>query len=114
MLSSKLIKEIHGLEIEWQVPGMSKTWSAVILSSKENGVSIKPYFKDVEEREEFITEYCAISKKSRKVFIKELNDPTFCFAHISAAGKVEIIRRVIKDCNINSIESGSNPICPFA
>jgi hypothetical protein len=55
MISNKLVKEVHGLELQWKVGCLSRTYSAVVLADKKEGISVKPYWKDKKERQEFIS-----------------------------------------------------------
>ena len=114
MISDKLVKEIHGLEIQWQVPNLVRTYSAVVLASKKDGISIKSYWKDEEERQDFISEWAKLTGKTKKEVIEMIEAPTFCFAHMSPGQKVEVSRMNIKNGYFTSSTNAGQPVCPFA
>jgi hypothetical protein len=115
MISNKLVKEVHGLELQWKVGCLSRTYSAVVLADKKEGISVKPYWKDKKERQEFISEWQVLTGKTKKETVEMIEAPTFCFAHIKLEQKVANVRNSIKNGGFEKgFKSSSNPICPFA
>jgi len=116
MLSKEFIKEIHGTEIKWALTGLSHHYNTVVLASEEDGVSIKPYFKDAKERQEFISEWEKLTGSTRKEVVEMVEAPTFCFAHYSINAYEEEIRIDIANKGPVDVDILLNvsPICPFA
>ena len=119
MLTEEFIKKIHGTEIKWALNGLSHHYNAVVLASEEDGISIKPYFKDAKEKEAFILDWVANSDdmKDPKIVEEKIDAPTFCFAHYS---RNFCFDNEVKDDIKNkgpvfiSIVNNGSPVCPFA
>ena len=115
MISNKLVKEVHGLELQWKVECLSRSYSAVVLADKKEGISVKPYWKDKKERQEFISEWEKFTGSTRKEVVEMVEAPTFCFAHINLIQKVAKVRNMIKNGGFEkNFKSTSQPVCPFA
>jgi hypothetical protein len=116
MISNKLVKEVHGLELQWKVGCLSRTYSAVVLADKKEGISVKPYWKDKKERQEFISEWEKLTGSTRKEVVEMVEAPTFCFAHYSINAYEEEIRIDIANKGPVDVDILLNvsPICPFA
>lgn len=121
MLTKEQCKEIHGTEMMFKLTWMPKAYSCVVLASPELGVSFKPYWKDEEEKEDFIKTVCERSYRTRDELEERLSRPDYCFLHCGVDPSLdtvpfEQICRIIRngglsvddDCGI------SNPSCPYA
>ena len=114
MITDKLIKEYDKEIIKWRFLEANTSFLAVVLISKEKGVSVKPYFNKKERKR-----YIQLTLKNNifataKDIEKKIDHPNFCFAYIPQDHKVNTIRKILTAGNMNDIILfGNNPVCPF-
>lgn len=116
MITRKFVAEYNAKEIMWNLSHLGKAYHAVVLASMEHGISIKPFFVNDEEKEDFIKLWGKKSSSTSAWIRKDMKRPEFCFAHMSKISKLKDVRKVIAQGCFDGVYGTftSQPVCPFA
>lgn len=118
MTPKEFCKKLHGEEILYKLPWMSRPYHAVLLASVDEGVSVKPYYEDENERQDLIKDIMAGSSRDYEETKRYIDKPDFCFATFRFDGRLspEAIEKRIKNgpTKADIAQAMFNPSCPFA
>lgn len=121
MITQEFKDKWNGEEIMFQIDWMSKPINCVVLADLEEGVSIKPYYTNDEEKEIFITDiHRELKFNSRKETENFISRPTYCLLHASKNIDEYEMEKILTYKGNKLLSEvittfyGRDPSCPFA
>ena len=124
-LTKEDAEKINGKEIMVKLPDFNKPYHAVVLSKEGIGTSVKPYFIDEKEKEDYINLIMDVNDWwTDDVYIKiksMIEHPTYCWLFSPPKVPFEEILSLIDDLEKESELSfkddprviETTPTCPF-